>query len=140
MMKQMFKVEDRLDIQELVVRYGFLVDDRRWNDMGDVFTPDAVVDFGDFGRMAGLDNIVSRFRAATHPLQHVIANHLIDRVNDDEAIVFSKALFPVPGDGVFEGVYRDVVVRTPDGWRIKYKTINNYGGQYSPWANENYKV
>ena len=127
------KAEDRLDIQELLVRYGFLIDDRRWDCMSDVFTDDAIVDFGDFGCMVGVDSIVSRFRAVEHPLQHVIANHLIDPVNDDEAVVRSKALFPVAGDGVFEGVYRDVVVRTREGWRIKHKSISSYGGQYSPW-------
>jgi hypothetical protein len=34
---------------------------------------------------------------------------------------------------VFEGLYRDVVVRTVDGWRIKHKSMTSFGGAASPW-------
>jgi len=139
-------VEDRLDIHDLLVRYGFVVDDRDWDAFATVFTPDAIVDFGSddppagLAPMVGVQEIVRQYRdVMTHPLQHVIANHLIDRVGEDEVVVRSKALFPVPRDGVFEGVYRDVVVRTPEGWRIKHKAMTVHDRGESPWNAENFK-
>jgi hypothetical protein len=140
-------VEDRLDIHDVLVRYGFVVDDRDWAGFGAVFTADAVVDFsgGDAsGRpgpaaIVGVDEIVRQYRdELTHPLQHIIVNHVIDAVSDDEVVVRSKALFPVPKDGVFEGLYRDVVVRTPAGWRIKHKSMKVFGGASSPWLAQNH--
>jgi hypothetical protein len=125
---------DRLDIHELLVRYGFAVDDRDWAGFARVFTTDAVIDFGGLAPIVGLEEIVRQYRdVLTHPLQHVVVSHLLDPVNDDEVVVRSKALFPVPEDGVFEGVYRDVVVRTPAGWRISHKSMTSYGGAVSPW-------
>jgi hypothetical protein len=139
-------VEDRLDIHDLLVRYGFVVDDRDWDVFACVFTPDAVVDFGSddppmgLAPIVGVQEIVRQFRdILTHPLQHVIVNHVMDPVSDKEVVVRSKALFPVPGDGVFEGLYRDVVVRTPEGWRIKHKSMTIFDRGGSPWQAENYK-
>jgi hypothetical protein len=58
---------------------------------------------------------------------------VLDPVSDDEVVVRSKALFPVSEDGVFEGLYRDVVVRTAAGWRIRHKSMTSFGGAASPW-------
>jgi hypothetical protein len=99
-----------------------------------VFTPDAIIDFAGLAPIVGIEGIVRQYRdVLTHPLQHVIVNHVLDPVSDDQVIVRSKALFPVPGDGLFEGLYRDVVVRTVDGWRIKHKSMTSFGGAASPW-------
>jgi hypothetical protein len=140
-------VEDRLDIHDVLVRYGFMVDERDWAGFTSVFTPDAVVDFsgGEASPGAGpppivgVGEIVRQYRdELTHPLQHIIVNHVIDAVSNDEVVVRSKALFPVPKDGVFEGLYRDVVVRTPAGWRIKHKSMKTFGGASSPWLAQNH--
>ena len=140
--------EDRLDIHDVLTRYGFVVDDRDWAGFASVFTPDAVIDFGGGDEAAksglapivGVEEIVRQYRdVLTHPLQHVIVNHVMDPVSADEVVVCSKALFPVPEDGIFEGLYRDVVVRTPEGWRIKHKSMTSFGGAGSPWLAMNHQ-
>ena len=37
--------EDVLAIQGVIVKYGFLIDDREFDRLGEVFTEDAVVDY-----------------------------------------------------------------------------------------------
>jgi ketosteroid isomerase-like protein len=128
-------VEETLAIHELVVRYGFLIDDRAWDAFDEVFTEDAVVDFRlpgtepptGAGPLIGRDEIVRQFRdVMTHPHQHMLVSHLIDDVADGEVVVRSKALLPMPGGSIVDLLYRDVVVRTPLGWRIRHKSIQMY--------------
>ena len=54
--------EEILEIQAVVVRYGFLLDDREWDRFDEVFTEDAVVDFRDHSSQppAGLAPIAGR--------------------------------------------------------------------------------
>jgi hypothetical protein len=127
--------DDILAIQAVVVLYGFLLDDREWDRFDQVFTEDAVVDFRDqsaqpptgLAPIAGRAEIVRQFRdVLTHPYQHMLVNHVIEDVSPDEVVVRSKALLPTPGGSVADIVYRDTVVRTPDGWRIRHKSIKRY--------------
>jgi len=127
--------QDTLEIHEVVVRYGFVVDDREWDRFGDVLTEDAVIDLRNhdvdppvgLGPYVGLEEIVHHYRdVLTHPAQHMLVNHVIDDVSDDEVVVRSKALVALPEQRVADLVYRDVVVRTPKGWRIRHKTVKLY--------------
>jgi hypothetical protein len=124
-----------LEIQAVVVLYGFLIDDREWDRLDEVFTEGAVVDFRDHSSQppAGLAPIIGRaeivrqFRdVLTHPYQHMLVSHVIEDISPDEVIVRSKALLPVPGGSVADIMYRDTVIRTPDGWRISHKAIKRY--------------
>jgi len=125
---------DTLEIQEVVVRYGFLIDDRDWSAFDQVFTDDAVVDYrlqvGDaltgVGPIVGRDEVVRQIRDLQHPYQHMLVSQVIDDVSADEVVVRSKALLPLPGGGIADILYRDVVVRTEQGWRIKHKSIKSY--------------
>lgn len=137
--------EDTLAIVDTVVRYGFVLDDRDWGAFDLVFTVDAVFDFRDLERdpprgpapLVGRDEIVRQFRDIySHPLQHMLVSHLVDDISDDEVVVRSKGIFPTPGFQFFEGEYRDVVVRTPQGWRIKHKTFKRFDKTVSPWMRE----
>ena len=127
--------QDTLEIQELVVRYGFVVDDREWDGLGEIFTEDAVVDLRDhdvdppagLGPYSGLEEITHHYRdVLTHPRQHMLVNHVIDDVSDDEVVVRSKALVALSGQRFADLLYRDVVVRTERGWRIRRKTVSLY--------------
>ncbi|MET0353358.1 MAG: nuclear transport factor 2 family protein [Acidimicrobiia bacterium] len=113
--------EDTLEIQAVLQRYAFALDDRDWDAMREVFTDDA-----EWLGAVGLDGVIHELQVHTHPYQHVIANHLMEAVSDDEVIVRSKALFPVAEGRVLEAVYRDVVVRTPAGWKIRHKSATRY--------------
>lgn len=127
--------QDTLETHELVVRYGFVVDDREWDGFGDILTEDAVIDLRDhdvdppvgLGPYTGLDEITHHYRdVLTHPSQHMLVNHVIDDVSDDEVVVRSKALVLLPEQRTAGLVYRDVVVRTPKGWRIRQKNVKLY--------------
>ena len=125
--------EDTLEIQAVVVRYGFMIDDRDWDALDQIFTEDAVVDYRlndpptGVGPIVGRDELLHQLRdVLSHPYQHMLVSHVIDDVSDDEVVVRSKALLPIPGDRIADILYRDEVVRTPDGWRIKNKTIKSY--------------
>jgi SnoaL-like domain len=135
--------EDTLAIQDVVVRYGYVTDDRDWNAFDEVFTDDAVVDFRDqatnppkgLAPLVGRDEIVLHFRdILTHPYQHMLVNHRIEDISEDEVVVRSKALLPVPGRTVCDIEYWDVLVRTPRGWRIKHKSVKRYNPDPGPWA------
>jgi hypothetical protein len=138
-------IEDRLDIQDVVVRYGHAVDDRNWAEFERIFTHDAVVDFRStdtpptgLAPIIGLTEIVHQFRdVLLHPLQHIIANNIIVEGSEDRAVSHAKALFPIPGGFVLEGLYRDALVQTPDGWRIENKSISTFDRTGSEWARLN---
>jgi SnoaL-like domain len=141
--------EEILAIHDVVVRYGYVIDDRAWDRIDEVFTDDAVVDYRDQGTnppsgvapIVGRDEIERYFRDVfTHPYQHMILNHQIEDVSDDEVIVRSKALCPMPGRVIVDLEYRDVVVRTPVGWRVRHKSVKRYNLDPSPWAAEQLAV
>jgi SnoaL-like domain len=113
---------DVLAIHDVVVRYGYVIDDRAWDRIDEVFTDDAVVDCRDQGTnppsglapIVGRDEIVRHFRdVLTHPYQHMILNHQIVDVSEDEVIVRSKALCPMPGRVMVDLEYRDTSSSAP---------------------------
>lgn len=120
--------EDVLAIQYVIMKYGFLIDDREFGRLGEVFTEDALVDYRPSGEgpFAGLAEIGRAMRTLQHPVQHMMVSHIIDSASDDEVVTRTKALIPLPNGGVADIAYRDVLVRTPAGWRIKDKSIRSY--------------
>ena len=47
------EISDRLEIQDLLVAYSHAIDTRNWDALDDVFTPDAFIDYSDFGGGSG---------------------------------------------------------------------------------------
>ena len=47
------EISDRLEIQDLMVRYSYAIDNRDWDALDDVFTPDAHIDYSVFGGSVG---------------------------------------------------------------------------------------
>ncbi len=141
--------EDILEIQDVVVRYGYVIDDQDWDAIDQVLTEDAVIDYRDqrsdpprgLAPLVGRQEILHHFRdVLTHPYQHMIVNHQIEDVSEDEVIVRSKALCPIPGQVMLDVEYRDVVVRTDAGWRIKHKSVKRYNLDPPQWAAEQFPV
>jgi hypothetical protein len=120
--------EDVLAIQAVIMKYGFLIDDREYDRMGEVFTQDAVVDYrpGGEGPYVGLPEIEQAMHTLQHPVQHMMVSHLIDNVSGAEVVVRTKALIPLQVGGIADICYRDVLVRTADGWRIKDKSTYSH--------------
>lgn len=125
-------LRDRLEIQDLLVRYGTALDDRDWARLSTCFLPDAVADYGGLGERRGFAEIESICRRALEPLdasQHFISNFEIE-VQGDVAhsrcyLLAQHVRREAPGGPhyLLAGVYRDELVRTPEGWRIRRREL-----------------
>jgi len=122
-------VTDRFEIQDLLARYCFAVDDRDWNAYRALFTPDAVIDDTVTGGVrSGVEEHVTYLKRALSKIplsQHSISTQLLD-IRKDEATARVTCLCPLVvdlGDGktqvFFMGVwYRNKLVRASSGWRL----------------------
>ena len=129
----MLEAIDVILIQQLVSRYGHLIDAADWDAFAELFTPDATIDYrGGTGRAerSGRDAVVEWFRAGgeSHPPAHHVTNVLVDVTADPtgRVAVDSKFFAPFTRDQhvpkrLYGGEYHDVVVKTPDGWRFAHK-------------------
>jgi 3-phenylpropionate/cinnamic acid dioxygenase small subunit len=109
-------IADRLALHELPARYGDLIDDRDWDALGRIFTADATFEVPDH-LMQGIDGIRAFMLDAPHPRTHLMTNVSVDET--PEGVILNSRLIGMRRDGRFiSGRYRDVVVRTDDGWRI----------------------
>ncbi len=107
---------DRVVLHELPGRYGDLIDDRDWDGLSQIFVDEATFEIpGEV--LDGLEAIREFMRGAKHPRTHLMTNVVVDET-DDEVILRSR-LIGMRRDGRFiSGRYRDVVVKTDDGWRV----------------------
>jgi 3-phenylpropionate/cinnamic acid dioxygenase small subunit len=124
------ELSDRLEIRELLDRYASIVDQRRWDALLEVFTPDAEVDYTSTGGKKGALEPVMEWLAralAPWPLNlHCVTNASIE-LDGDRAR--SRCYFQAPmgrmrpGGGqeivTNAGWYDDDLVRTAAGWRIR---------------------
>ncbi len=115
----MLSTEDTLAIQAMLADYGHVVDDHDWDRAHEVFAEDFVFERGD-GRpdLHGIADVVATFKGR-NMYAHVTTNTTISEDDDGTVRAHSKFLgFPNEGQPV-TGDYRDVVVRTPQGWRLQ---------------------
>jgi SnoaL-like protein len=129
-MKSQQELSDRLEIGDLITAYSYAIDFHRFDDLDQVFTPDATLDFTATGGVAGslpeiktwLAQALSHF--AGH--QHLVAT--TDVVLDGDtatarSICHNPMYRPGPDGGphvLFVGLwYFDALVRTATGWRIR---------------------
>jgi hypothetical protein len=128
----MGSVEDRVDIQELLVRYGYLLDTFQFERIApEIFTEDATLDYGT-GEIVGREGISAffeQFRGGLDGISHMITNFIVE-VNGDTARSLSRNTgwhwhsFLGPrgslrtADMVLIGGYDDELRREGDGWRI----------------------
>lgn len=119
----MIDLADRLAIHELLGLYGHVIDERRWQDMDRVFTDDIEFDSSDFGTgvSTSLDELREKWSTdlTQHPVAHHATNIVITEDDDGTVRVLSKGLGVGRKGRVGSAVYRDVVVRTDAGWRLR---------------------
>lgn len=119
-------IADRQAVIDLTVAYCWALDTRSWDDLDDVFLPDATADLAQV--LTGRDAIKERIRVALSPLdgsQHLVATHDV-RVDGDRATsrCYLQAQHVVGTDTfMFAGRYEDRLVRTTDGWRIAHREL-----------------
>lgn len=115
-------VRDILAINNLINSYGHIIDERQWSRMEELFTPDAVFDMTSFGPevVHGLEALRTCFRELDgHPLAHHATNILIEP-GEGGVRVISKGVSLRHGE-MGSTVYRDLLRKTADGWRIAHR-------------------
>ena len=119
----MVAVVDALDIQQLLSRYCFIVDDADWERLADIITDDVVFDFTQFGLacLNGAAAVIHQFSTMTHPIAHHAVNTLIEE-RHGEFLLRSKMIIGRPGGRTWYGEYRDIVVRSSEGLRFRSRT------------------
>jgi 3-phenylpropionate/cinnamic acid dioxygenase small subunit len=124
------EISDRLEIQDLFSRYSYAIDERDWDALDRVFTPDAVIDYTETGGARGsvaqikawLPVAMERFPR----YQHMVATTRLSIEGDTAAArtcLFNPMVYQAaPGEPeqvFFIGLwYRDRLVRMAEGWRI----------------------
>jgi hypothetical protein len=130
-MLSMGEISDRLEIQQLLVDYSAAIDQRRFDDLDEVFTPDAYIDYRATG---GIDGKFPDIKAWLAEVLPIFANyaHMLGlpeiRLAGDSAtartfcfnpMVFGGAESTTKPSTMLIGLwYEDELVRGPDGWRL----------------------
>lgn len=125
------QLSDRIEIDDLLTRYATGVDRRDWDLWESCFTPDARIDYSAFGGIAGGVKEVRAWLARTMPIfgmtQHMVINREV-AIDGDTARCRSGFYNPMTWPSkegeptrlsIDGGYYCDVLVRTPQGWRIR---------------------
>jgi SnoaL-like domain len=121
------EISDRFEIQQLLIDYSTAIDQRRFDDLDRVFTPDAYIDYRAMGGIDGrypevkawLTQVLPNFPAYAHMLGNFDV-----RIDGDSASSRTICFNPMvlggdTGQILFCGLwYDDEFVRTPDGWRM----------------------
>jgi hypothetical protein len=122
-------VADVLAIQDLIARYGHVLDasveDGQWERLGEIFTEDVVFDArpAGFGLMSGMSEVRGAWSApgqVRHPRGHHSTNIVIESIVGDTARAVSKGISVFPDAGgsgrVSSVLYRDNLRRVNGTW------------------------
>lgn len=127
-------IADRLEIADLLTAYAVAVDTGAWEDLDEVFTPDAQIDYRGAGGIAGRLPEIKAWLAETLPRfvvrQHLITNVQVDFADGGDTAQVGCYLYNPMGHrddaGTLSmffvgGGYADTVLRTATGWRISHR-------------------
>ncbi|WP_330180783.1 nuclear transport factor 2 family protein [Nocardia sp. NBC_01503] len=126
------EISDRMEIEDLMVRYSHAVDTHQWELLDELFTADAHIDYTAMGGPAGDLASTKAFLASVMPnfsaFQHMVANSAI-RVEGDHATARTMCHNPMVvagADGhqrlMLCGLwYHDSFVRVDGAWRIRQR-------------------
>jgi hypothetical protein len=131
------QISDRLEIEDVLTRYCYSVDDREWDIYRGLFTHDAVIDDRVTGGIqSGVEDHVQYLKKALAKVQlsqHAISTVLID-VNGNHAKVRAHCSCPMVVDlgeakthVFFQGLwYRNSLERTHEGWKLSHLVEEGY--------------
>jgi ketosteroid isomerase-like protein len=126
-------IEDRIAIGDLVTEYAWLLDHRRWHEVADLCTEDAVLVIR--GReIRGRSGLAAwaEHRAANQArrTQHQMTLVRLEPTSDPDLLTGTAALVlhvAKAGHGGtyvdLVGEYRDEYLRTPPGWRFRRRHL-----------------
>lgn len=123
------EISDRIQINDLLVRYTRAIDTKDWNLLDTCFLPDADVDYTATGGIAGKYPEVRAWLAkalAPFPITvHYITNSIVTITGDTakaRTLVYNPMFFGNPDGSLHDftvgATYVDELVWTADGWRI----------------------
>ncbi len=124
------EISDRIEIDDLLVRYATAIDTKDWSLLDSCFTPDAQLDYTSAGGIAGVYPEVRQWlekALAPFPMTvHALSNATVALEGDEaraRTFVLNPRGFPKP-DGSLHlftvgAYYNDRLVRTEAGWRIR---------------------
>lgn len=127
------EISDRFEIQDLNYRYADIIDQRRFDELEEVFSEDAHIDYSAVGGAVGDKKSTIDFLKKALPafkcFQHLNANLQITVKGDTakgRVMCFNPQELMLGKDkshffmlGLW---YNDEYVRTPQGWRIRKRT------------------
>ncbi|WP_197516387.1 nuclear transport factor 2 family protein [Mycobacterium sp. E2497] len=120
--------------------YALAVDTQQWDLFDDVFTPDAVVDFGGGTRWTDLSTLTTAFAKIHTPYLatcHTTTNHVVTATAEHAhclSYVHGRFFADQPEGSIFEsgGWYDDRLTCTPQGWRISHRTCRTIWSAGNP--------
>ncbi len=120
---------DRVAIQDLMARYAYAVDAKRWELLNEVFLPGAEIDFvangGIKGQWPALGDWLIPAMSGFTACQHYLSNFATDVTGDrapSRFDVFTQMITVAGGtDHILSdgGYYHVEFTRTPAGWRVQ---------------------
>ena len=125
------QISDRIEIQDVLVRYTRAIDTGDWDKLDTVFTPDAEIDYTESGGIVDTFPTVKPWLAEMLPLFFPKRMHTLGQfditIDGDSALCSAYFHNPMPmsdgqgGEKIVElgGIYHHTMVRTPDGWRSR---------------------
>jgi hypothetical protein len=136
------RISDRLEIQDILTRYCYAVDDRDWESYRQIFTPDAVIDDTVTGGIkSGVEEHIAYMKKALSKVlisQHAISTILVE-LNGNEAGVRAHCSCPMVLDtggnrhAMFQGLcYSNALIRTGKGWKIRSLLEEGYWNHNAP--------
>ena len=131
---------DERAVINIVSQYCWSLDTKDFEELRNVFTPDAFAILGGT-ECHGIDAIIKRISSALTRLdvsQHLVGSHIVE-VDGDQAshrcyLQAQHVLKGTKGGDLWmvAGTYEDQLVRTPDGWRIKQRILSRVWTEGNP--------
>ena len=122
------EMSDRLELQDLLIRYSEAIDRREFDELDAIFVPDAYIDYRDTGGIDGQYPQIKEWLADTLPTYFERNAHMLGlpavKLAGDTATARTFCFNPMVLKGEKPKVmqvgvwYDDEFVRTADGWRI----------------------
>ena len=131
------RVEDRIELRDLVARYCLATDDRDYDTLAEVYAADAVYT-GPSGRCEGRDAVIAYVRQAMDGYGgsvHTAHHQLVDFDDDDHAtgVVTAHVEMGIGDETRFGAMrYRDRYARIDGRWRIAERTLDFV--HIGPWS------
>jgi SnoaL-like domain len=126
------QISDRLEINDVLVRYTRAIDTGDWDRLDTVFTPDAQIDYTESEGIVAPYAQVKPWLAEMLPAFFPKRMHTLGQVeialDGDTAEVSAYFHNPMPMDDghggekivEFGGIYHHSMMRTPEGWRSRH--------------------